>query len=282
MTILEDLKLQYRTGGIANKFIYLNVGCFVVSLVFYNFKQGFFDFPSWIALSSDLRHDIIFPWTYVSYAFLHNGFGHIFFNMLVLNFYSRLFLTFFTERQYIGLYFLSAIFSGLCFTLIYFFLGISSLIVGASGVIMAILIATTTYQPLMDIRLMFIGNIKLWHLTGVILLLDLMQILIDNTGGHIAHLGGALFGFVFIKLLENGTDLSKGFYKVITIFEKKQKTPFKKVHVNPKKKEILQESKIVIKNKSQQQIDEILDKIGKSGYDSLTDDEKEFLFKAGN
>lgn len=286
MRIIDDIKLQYKIGGIANKFIYWNVGCFLVSLVFYKFKEGLFDFPVWLALYANPKTTIIFPWTLFTYAFLHDGFWHLFWNMLVLNFYSRLFTTFFTNKQYVGLYFLSAIFSGVVFVILYPFFGNSLYpVVGASGAIMGILVATTVYQPLMEIRLFLIGNIKLWHLTGVILLLDFMSVGLGNSGGEIVHLSAAFFGFLYIKLLQNGTDLSVIVSKFIdffiNLFSKKEKIVFKKVHVNPKKTIKPQESKIVIKDENQQQIDAILDKISKSGYDSLNQSEKEFLFKAG-
>jgi hypothetical protein len=104
-------------------------------------------------------------------------------------------------------------------------------------------------------------------------------------GGHISHLSGAFFGFIFIKLLQNGTDLSKIVSSVLhfftNLFKKSTTTPFKKVHKNYNKPLIKTASKIVAKDKSQQQIDEILDKISQSGYDSLTKEEKEFLFKVG-
>jgi membrane associated rhomboid family serine protease len=286
MSIIEDLKWQYKIGGIANKMIYWNVGVFLLSIFFfYQFKLGVFDFPNWLAISSEPMVILTKPWTLLSYAFFHYGFLHLFFNMMVLNFSSRLFLTFFTQKQYLGLYLLSAIFAGLCFVLSFYLLGKSSMMVGASAAIMALLVATTTYQPLMELRLLLIGTVKLWHITAVLLLLDLLQIQIGNTGGHIAHLSGAFFGYIYIKLLQNGTDLSKIVNSVLdffaSLFSKSNKTPFKKVHVNPKKPAVKRESKIVTKDKTQQQIDEILDKISKSGYDSLTSEEKDFLFKAG-
>jgi hypothetical protein len=112
-----------------------------------------------------------------------------------------------------------------------------------------------------------------------------MQLRSENMGGHISHLSGAFFGFIFIKLLQNGTDLSVGVSRVITffanLFKKNTSTPFKKVHKNYSKPVEKTVSKIVTKDKSQQQIDEILDKISQSGYDSLTKEEKEFLFKVG-
>ena len=282
MNIIDDLKFQYRVGGIANKMIYWNVGFFLLSIIFfYQFKLGIFDFPNWVAISSEPTIVLTRPWTLLTYAFFHYGFMHLFFNMMVLNFSSRFFLTFFTQKQYLGLYLLSAIFSGFSFVVSFYFLHETSNMVGASAAIMALLVATTTYQPLMNIRLLLIGNVKLWHITAVILLLDLLQIQMNNTGGHIAHLSGAFFGYIYIKLLQNGTDLSTIVGSVLNLFSKKQSTPFKKVHVNPKKPAIKRESKIVVKDKTQQQLDEILDKISQSGYDSLTAEEKQFLFKAG-
>jgi membrane associated rhomboid family serine protease len=281
-SIIDDLKFQYKIGGIANKMIYWNVGFFLLSIIFfYQFKSGFFDFPNWVAVSSDPTIILTKPWTLLTYAFFHYGFLHLFFNMMVLNFSSRLFLTFFTQKQFLGLYVLSAIFAGLCFVLSFYFLHQTSKMVGASAAIMALLVATTAYQPLMEIRLLLIGNVKLWHITAVILLLDLLQIQMNNTGGHIAHLSGAFFGYIYIKLLQNGTDLSRIVDSILNLFSKKQSTPFKKVHVNPKKPAFKRDSKIVVKDKTQQQLDEILDKISQSGYDSLTAEEKEFLFKAG-
>jgi len=285
-SIIDDLKRQYKFGGMAQRLIYWNIACFLVSLVFfYQFKVGAFDFPNWIALSSEPSIFITKPWTLLTYSFFHDGFGHIFFNMIVLNFSSTLFLSFFNQKQLLGLYVLSAIFAGIAFVLGYYLLNLSASIVGASGAIMAILVATTTYSPLMNVRLLLIGNVKLWHITLVIIVIDLMQIRLDNSGGHIAHLAGAFFGFGFVKLLENGTDLSKIISIImdffVNLFTKSPSTPFKKVHKNYKKPIEKPISKIVTKDKTQQQIDEILDKISRSGYDCLTKEEKEFLFKAG-
>jgi membrane associated rhomboid family serine protease len=286
MSIIEDLKLQYKIGGIVNRLIYWNVGLFLMSIVFfYKFKSGGFFYPEWLAISSDPTTVLFFPWTLLTYAFFHNGFFHLFFNMMVFNFSSRLFLTYFTEKQFFGVYILGGMFAGLCYVLSYFLLDKFGVMVGASAAIMAILMAVTTYQPLMEVRLLLIGNVKLWHITAVLLLLDLLQVQLDNTGGHISHLSGALFGYLYCKLLQNGTDLSKIVTSILTfsvnLFKPKKTAPFKKVHVNSNKKNTNRESKIVSKDKRQQQIDEILDKISQSGYDSLTSEEKEFLFKAG-
>lgn len=286
MNILDDLKLQYRLGGIAMRVMYWNIACFIVSLIFfYNYSNGFFNFPSWIALSSDPQVFMFKPWTFLTYAFFHDGFLHLLFNMMVLNFASSLFLTYFTQKQYLGLYLLSALFAGVAFALSFYLSNIGGSIVGASAAIMAILVATTTYSPLMNVRLFLFGNVKLWHITAVIIILDLMQFRLGNMGGHISHLAGAFFGFAYIKLLQNGTDLSTIVSKTLdffaNLFKKSPTTPFTKVHKNYRKPTEKTTSRIVTKDKTQQQIDEILDKISQSGYDCLTKEEKEFLFKAG-
>lgn len=284
--IIDDIKLQYKIGGIANRLIYWNVGAFLLSVVFfYSFREMQFNYPNWISVSNNPFLIISRPWTVLSYAFLHASFWHLFFNMLMLNFSCRLFLTYFTQKQLLGLYLMSAIFAGIVFCLSYFIIGESWNLVGASAAILAVLVATTSYNPLMGIRLFLLGYVKLWHLTGVILLLYLLQIGFTNTGGHIAHFAGAFFGYIYIVLLKRGTDLATGINSFLdffsNLFNQKESTKFKKVYVNPKKPTVKRESKIVTKDKTQQQIDEILDKISKSGYDSLTKDEKEFLFNSG-
>ena len=286
MGIIDDLKLQYKSGGIAMQLIFWNIGLAVIYFLIEAFsKTAIAEINYWLLLSSSPSELIFKPWTLLTYAFFHGGLMHLIFNLLILNFSARLFLTFFTQKQFLGLYILAAIFSGLIFVLTYFLFGNAGVLIGASGAIMAVMIASATYAPLYQLRLLLIGNVKLWHIAAVFLLLDLIQLPTNNMGGHIAHLGGAFFGFLFIKLLQNGTDLSLIVTNIINffanIFKPKKGTPFKKVHKNPIQPQQKTASKIVVKDKTQQQIDEILDKISQSGYDSLTKDEKEFLFRAG-
>ena len=288
MNIIDDLKLQYKVGGIVTKLIFWNAALFILPWLLFGLLSlvGInIDYVQFVSLSSNPANLMWKPWSLLTYAFFHAGIMHIIFNLLVLNFAGRLFMTYFTGKQLLGLYVLSAIFAGVIYILIFYILNISAPLVGASAAIMAILVATTTYNPMMELRLLIIGNVKLWHVTAVIILIDLMQIRSDNMGGHISHLAGALFGFIFIKLLQNGTDCSKIVSTVLNfftnLFRKKESTPFRKVHKNYSKPVEKSISKIVTKDKSQQQIDEILDKISQSGYDSLTKEEKEFLFKVG-
>ena len=288
MNIIDDLKLQYKIGGIVTRLLFWNVALFVIPWLFFELLSLLgitIDYMQYLSLSSNPADLLWKPWSLFSYAFFHTGILHILFNMMVLNFSGRLFMTYFTSKQLFGLYVLSAIFAGISYVLIFYLLNINAPIVGASAAIMAILVATTTYYPLMDLRLLIIGNVKLWHVTAVIVVIDLMQLRTENMGGHISHLAGAMFGFIFIKLLQNGTDLSAAVSRFIDfftkLFQKNTASPFKKVHKNYSRPVVKSVSKIVTKDKSQQQIDEILDKISQSGYDSLSNEEKEFLFKVG-
>ncbi len=292
MTVFEDLKIQYKIGGVAIRLIFWNILFFVVPEVVFSLSKLFsihIDYFNYVSLSSNSINLLWKPWSILSYAFFHSGILHLIMNMLMLFYVGRLFTTFFTEKQLFGTYILGAIFSGVIFIIGYTFLpaliNVNTDMIGASGAIMTILIATVTYQPFMEVRLFGIWKFSLWQLAFLFLFIDMIQLSMNNTGGHIAHLAGALFGFIYIKLLINGTDLSTIVTRVIdffvTLFQPKKKTPFKKVHINPKKAVTKSQSKIVIKDKTQQQIDEILDKISQSGYDSLTAEEKEFLFKAG-
>ncbi len=287
--MFEDLKSQYKYGGVVTQIIYWNVFLFLLPLVLKGVLALFkidFMYLDWFSLSSNFQYLLTKPWSLVSYGFFHFDFIHLLFNMIGLYYFGILFQTFFTQKQFVAVYFFGIIFSGI------FYLG-SYLIfpmlfetvvpmVGASGAIMSILIATSTYAPQMVIRLPLIGHVKLWQIALVFVALDFVQLPYQNTGGHIAHLGGALFGFLYVKQLHNGNDLSVYFYvvwdKIVAIFSSKKKSPFVKVHRNESKTVFTPKNN---KTKNQQQIDEILDKISKSGYDSLTKEEKEFLFKAG-
>lgn len=300
MSILDDLKTEYRIGGVVQRLIFWNVGLFVVPMILFSIlRLSGIEFPEWdwthrtahgqdwFSLSSNPADLVWKPWSVVLYAFLHGGFLHLLFNMLMLHFAGRVFLALFTQKQLFGLYVLSAVFAGLLYIVSYNMLpalaGTQTGMTGASAAIMAILFATAAYAPMYSVRLLLIGTVKLWHIAATLLVLDLIYVSVENTGGHIAHLGGALFGYLYIKLLQNGTDLSKGVSAFLDFFanllKPKKATPFKKVHRNTASKP--RAAAKPVKDLTQKQIDDILDKISKSGYDSLTKEEKEFLFKVG-
>jgi membrane associated rhomboid family serine protease len=287
-SIVDDLKMQFRTGDVTTKLILWNVALFVLPeivfslLILFNPEAGYLHY---VSLSSD-PHDLLWkPWSLITYAFFHAGIMHVVFNLLMLNFAGRLFHTFFTQKQFLGLYFTGAIFAGIIYILCYTFfpalVRVNASLVGASAAIMCILVATVTYSPMMEIRLMLFGNVKLWHIAMVLIIIDLLQLPLENTGGHLSHLGGAFFGYIYIKQLRAGRDFARWFSKILDVFNPGQKKTFKKVHKNYSPPQPKTVSKIVTKDRTQQQIDEILDKISRSGYDSLTKEEKDFLFRAG-
>lgn len=287
-------------GGITQRLIFWNVGLFAIPLILFSILKlsginvSAVDWSSdyytgdWFSLSSNPADLLWKPWTIIGYAFLHKSFFHILFNMFMLYFAARIFLTFFTQKQLFGVYILSAVFAGAVFIAGYNLLpmlrGITTGMVGASAAIMAILVATATYAPYYNVRLMLIGNVKLWHIAIVFIVLDFINASVENSGGHIAHLAGAAFGFGYIKLLQNGTDLSKGVSGTIdfftNLFKSRKQQPFTKIYRNtapPAPKAAGMRPKSI----TQRQIDDILDKISRSGYESLTKEEKEFLSKVG-
>lgn len=292
MSLINDFKLQFKSGDVVTKLIFWNIILFAVPAVVFAILNIFLvniDYLNFVNLSSNISDLLWKPWSLISYSFFHFDFFHILFNLLMLNFVGRLFLTFFTQKQLLNLYFVGAIFAGFIYLLSYqlvpILLHVQTSLIGASASVMAILFATVTYAPYMQVRLMFFGNVKLWHIAFVILIIDLIQLPTGNSGGHLSHIGGAFFGYLYIYLLKKGTDICTWFGfiidQIMIIFSKKERTPFTKVHRNYNAPITKSTSKIVTKDVNQQKIDDILDKISQSGYDSLTKEEKEFLFKAG-
>jgi len=292
MSILEDLKLQFKIGDVLTKLIFWNTAFFVIPSVVFGILPLFkinIDYLSYLSLSSNPNDLFWKPWSIFTYAFCHFSILHVLFNLIMLHFAGRLFLIFFNQKQLFSLYFVGSLFAGIVFLLSYMFFpalsNVNTALVGASASVMAILFATVSYSPLMNIRLMLFGNVKLWHIAIILIVIDMFQLPLENTGGHLAHMGGAFFGYIYIRLLKNGTDVCNWFTLILdvfsSIFVRRKSKPFKKVHRTYNAPTEKRASKIVTKDKVQQQIDEILDKISQSGYDSLSSEEKEFLFKAG-
>ncbi|WP_130736455.1 rhomboid family intramembrane serine protease [Flavobacterium sp. J27] len=286
MNVFQDFKNEYRLGGLVQKIIFWNAGIFIlVSLMNMLIKvsQVSFDFSEYIALPSLFGKFITRFWTLFTYMFIHFDFLHLLFNCIVLWFASRYFLYYFTQKQFSTVYFVGGIFAGVVFLVYYQIIGEYSYLIGASGAIFAVLMAVTIYAPYTQVGFFSLDFIKLWHISFFILFLDFIQMPFGNFGGHLAHFGGAFFGFLYVKLLQNGTDLSKGISKLQDVFETiitpKKKTPFKVHKNNNQRPRFSNETKE--KDVHQKKIDDILDKISKSGYDSLSKEEKEFLFKAG-
>jgi hypothetical protein len=215
---------------------------------------------------------------------MHSGFFHLFWNMYLLFFASRLFLNLFTPKTFFNLYFLGVIVGGLTFMLSYAlfpaFQNSNPIMIGASAGVMAVFIFMSTYSPDLEVRLILF-NLKLRYLGIVFVLLDVVQIPYGNAGGHIAHLGGAALGFFYARRLSQGVDIGEPFGNtidsIINMFKKKPKMKT----VYKKQKHSHAGTSFNKKDDFQKRIDEILDKISVSGYESLSQEEKDFLFRAG-
>ena len=281
MNIIQEIKNRYITGNIVEKLIFINIGVFVFALLLsvfsrlYNGEGNFI--VNWFSLDDNFTSMFTKPWSIISYGFLHGGFLHILFNLIGLYFIGNLFLQYFSEKQLLSFYLLGTFFGGILYLLSqnYFplFEGKRTYLVGASAGVSAIFVGVAAHIPNYQLNIRFIGYVKLWYLAAIWVGLDVLGLVGTNAGGNFAHLGGALFGFLYVKRASN---------KEITVFDsignlfKKKGKPLKTVYKSAEKKKQTQT------NLNQEQIDKILDKISKSGYDTLTKLEKEFLFKQGN
>ena len=282
MSFINEIKSRYKSGNIVEKLIYINLAVFIFTLlttVFQDLYKGEMNFiVEWFSLDDNFSSLLTKPWTIITYGFLHDGFLHIIFNLIILYFIGNLFIEYFTQKQLLTFYLLGTLFGGVLFIFSqsYFplFENESYYLVGASAGISAIFIGVTTYIPNYQLKIRFIGFVKLWHLAAFWIGLDILALSGGNAGGHFAHLGGSLFGFIYVNQAANKE--IKIWDKISKIFTTKKK-PLKTVYKSPKKKSNTSQNTSL----NQQQIDNILDKISKSGYDTLTKAEKEFLFKQG-
>ena len=278
---IEDIKHKYQTSNIAEKLIFINIFVFIFTFVLNTFS-ALFKIDSnfvieWFALSPHFNALLFKPWTIITYGFLHSGFFHILFNLIFLYYIGNLFLNFFNKKQFLTYYFLGIIFGGFVYILSYnvfpLLKGSETLLVGASAGVTAILVGLATHIPNYALRFQFFGNIKLMYIAIGFVVLDLIQIPDGNAGGHLAHLGGALIGYLLSRYFNKGKDIILSFEN---LFQKKEK-PLKTVYKNKQ----TSRKKTTNPKDHQAKIDRILDKISKSGYDTLTKDEKDFLFKVG-
>lgn len=285
----NSLSYKYKTANILVKLIVINVAVFLVinlGSFFFNMSPQYFS--RWFVLSDNMETMLYRPWTLISYGFLHFGFFHLLFNMIWLYWFGGFVLNLFSGRRLLTLYMLGALAGGLLFVLAYNFFPVFSahrgFLIGASGAVTAIMVFIATYTPNTEVRI-FTFSLKLWHIVLFLFLLDLVRIPSSgNAGGLLAHVGGGIFGYAYAVQLAKGNDIGKWFEHfmdwIANLFKPREKKPFKKVHRTPHfttRAPQSQESK----SDRQKKVDAILDKIGKSGYESLTKAEKDFLFKAG-
>ena len=292
----DKFRYKLQTATVVEKLIGLNVLFFIL---FYLAKTVafLFQWPSdflleWFVFPKEPGEYIFKPWSIITYSFLHSGIWHILSNMLILYYAGIYFLTYFSAKKLLNFYFLGVITGALIYMLSYnlfpaFQSTGRSYLLGASAGVMAVLVGIATHVPHLRIRLLFLGSIKFWYIAAFLVLLDIIQIPISNSGGHLAHLGGAMFGYFYAKQLGKGNDIGSGFEKLIAGFlslfetQKKTKSTMRTVYKKTGNSSVTPSATKISKTEKQQKIDTILDKISKSGYDSLTKQEKDFLFDAG-
>lgn len=293
MNIIDTLKLTFKQGNSLIKLIYINAGVFIVLklaiivLLLFNISGTFI--VSYLAIPADLTLLIYRAWTPLTYMFLHEGFLHIFFNMFTLFWFGRIFLMYFSEKQLVGLYLVGGFAAAAIYILSYNLFPYyatelhQSLLLGASGSIMAIIVATAFRSPDMELQILFLGNIKLKYIAIFFVLTSLFGITSNNGGGELAHLGGALAGYLFVVSLRQGRDLTKWINLILDSISNLFGPRKLKVKRNPNRTNSRMNDAEFNMNKARKmaEIDKILDKIKTSGYESLSTEEKKRLFEQG-
>lgn len=288
MSIVDEIKKSFKSGSSLIKLIYVNIAVFLaVKLIgtFISLLQlnSGFSFVTWFAVPADINNLIFKPWTIFTYMFLHQDFLHILFNMLWLYWFGQIFLQHFDNKKLLSVYMVGGLAGAALFIISFNIFPLFSqavpvsIALGASASVMAIVIAISVYIPNHKIHLMFLGSVPLKYIALFSIVLDVISIASENAGGHIAHLGGALFGYLYIVQLRKGKNITKGFDsfmdKIFSLFKPKDK--FKVTYKRPVNDIEYNRNKV----SKQKDIDKILDKIANSGYDSLSKSEKEILFK---
>lgn len=286
--IFTKMKETFRNGNILAKLIYINVGLFVLirlaSVLLMLFNVESFSFLQYLQVPSSPELLMYRPWTIFTYMFTHFEFLHILFNMLWLYWFGGLFLNFFSERQLGGLYLLGGVAGAALFMVAYnlfpYFQTVasSSYLMGASASVMAIVFAVSFYRKDLEINLLLIGRIRLIYLALFTLVIDLLAITSDNAGGHIAHIGGALLGIWFASQIRKGKDLTAPMNRLLDwVANLGKRKP--KMHVTYRRTETDYDYN-ARKHHENVDLDAILDKLKRSGYESLSADEKRRLFDA--
>jgi|LSQX01.1.fsa_nt_gb membrane associated rhomboid family serine protease len=286
--IWNDIKSTFKHGSALTRLIYINLGVFLavklVGVFFYLFNQHHY-LIEWLSVPSEPDMLLLRFWTPFTYMFLHSGFLHLFFNILGLYWFGKLFLHQFEGEKLLSVYLMGglsgALFYVLAFNIFPAFASVSAILLGASASVFAILTAIAVYNPNREIRVILIGRFKLKYIAAFYVLLSIIGISASNPGGNLAHLGGAVWGWFYISQLRKGKDRGAG---LVVFIEKvaqwlkpkeRMKVTFKQQQPPPKDDYDYNRQK----NSEQEEINRILDKIAESGYDGLTKKEKEMLFR---
>lgn len=272
--VFDEIKMMLRRGDSLTWLIAINCVMFVAVCVVSTFSQ----FASadvdwlyrWFFLSSSGWHLLTHPWQILTYAFIHGNFIHFIINILLLAMAGKLFKEFFSTRDLLGLYLLAALVGGLCFVIACGVINADGILSGCSAPVMALIVAPAVYAPNYEIYLTLIGRVKLKWIAFVYVLITLLNMFSVNWAGQFAHLGGILTGAVFAWLLKKKrVNITAWIWKAVDAVSNRNKPKFKVAYQNPD-----------FRVKTEKELlDDILDKIKISGYDSLSATEREFLRK---
>lgn len=291
-SIVADIRDSIKSADALYRLIYANIGVYLLLLISNSFSKLFTGTNDdiilsyagkWLAVPSNLNVLITRPWTLITYMFLHFEFLHILFNLLWLYWMGIILRDFLGSKKVFSTY----IIGGLCGAVLYitvfnispFFSNAlnSSYALGASAGVLAITAAAATLVPNYSVRLILIGAVPLKYIAIATIALDFVSISGSNAGGHIAHIGGAIYGFVYIRQLQQGNDMAGWFNRLMDKLTNKSSGSGMKVKY---RRTVSDEEYAAGKKSRQERMDEILDKISKSGYGSLTQEEKDILFKS--
>lgn len=272
---------------VVNVVVYLGLNLIRLPYFFSGVNYSVESFRYDLGLPANVRTLLHQPWTMLTYMFTHFDFMHILFNLLFLYWFGKILSEFAGNKKILPLYLLGGISGGIVYVLAYNIFPVFSIAVGdarawgASASVMAIVFAAVTLVPDYTMFLLLFGAVRIKWIALVLVIIDIISIPSGNAGGHLAHLGGALFGFFYIKQLQSGRDLASGMNRmadrVVNLFRKKSDL---KVSYRVKEKSTVSSffNKPAVQSSRQDRLDSILDKISQTGYESLSKDEKDFLF----
>ncbi|MCC6839358.1 MAG: rhomboid family intramembrane serine protease [Flavobacteriales bacterium] len=299
MSITDDIRYQWRSGGMLKKLLIVNIAVFLaiwlVELLGWLFNAKGLSYVLLFQLmgTSDPAQLLLKPWTPLTYMFTHQAPMHLFWNMVMFWFSGQIFRDILGDKRLLGNYLLGGL-AGYAFYALgalmpaHLALASNGPILGASAAVMSVFIGVATYRPDMLVNLFLLGPVRLQYVALAVLALDLIAIRGgSNTGGHLAHLGGALYGFLAARQLRQGTDWSGSLVdrlERIRQFFRRKRGPRMRVEKAPGQRHGNRTDADfnLARKQKQERIDAILDKISRSGYDSLSKAERDFLFKSGN
>jgi membrane associated rhomboid family serine protease len=289
MGIWDEIVKTFRTGNNLIRLMYINIGVFLLitltSIIGFLLRNE--QLPSGLlsllSVPADLKALLLRPWSLITYMFTHKDILHILFNMLWLYWFGKIFLEYLDQRKLVAVYLLGGISGAVLYVLSFnIFPAFTDLVgvsvaIGASASVMAVVVAISAYVPDYSINLLLLGRIKIKYMALAIIILTSVVDFSVNSGGKLAHIGGALFGYFYTLGIRKGKDPGKGFNSILDFFATLFR-PRKKLKVTHKKP-VTDLDYNKMKADNQARINNILDKISKGGYDSLTREEKEILFR---